>query len=751
MGSSLRADWIVVPIEEVLVPLDNGRVLHHGWSPRCEKEPSPDSDQWGVLKTTAVQDGLFLPEHNKRLPERLKPRPQLEVKEGDILLTCAGPRQRCGVPCLVRRTRPRLILSGKMYRFRVLPDLMSAEYLEAFLRSRDAQLAIDKMKTGISDSGLNLTHGRFLRLSIRVAPLVEQRAIVAKIEALFSELDKGVEQLEQVAEQLKRYRQAVLKAAFEGKLTADWRAQQHAASTLPSAEDLLEQIQAERAARYEQQLADWKQAVKDWEAAGGKSSGQKKPRKPTIAREVRPPSLDETGGLPDIPAEWQWVSVELLAQPERPITYGVIKLGKEQSGGVPILRSSNVRHLHLELDHVKRISPSIADNFARTYLDGGEVLITVRGTLGGIAVAPTTCRGFNVSREVAPIALLHCAEPSYVQYAIGSWYIEQWLEPRLRGIAYTGINIETLKRLPIPLVSRSEQEQIVDQIEARFSVLDQLAKAVNDGLQQAETLRRSILKKAFEGRLLSETELAAVKADPAYEPAEVLLERIRAERGQTGAGTKRSRRGGKATTARLPKVSGPERYKQAAYAAYAVQRLAGRETFGRVQQMKLVYLIPHALTQESKVYARREAAGPLDPAIHKIEGLAKKNGWFTTRKVGQRYRYTPGAKIDEAVKFAKDRFGDKADRVDWLLGQFAKMDTERAELVATTFAVWNDHLIDGQEPSEDQIVAGVHGWHPEKVTKFPPDRIAKCIQWMKNNSFVPTGIGPKTTEGMAAE
>jgi hypothetical protein len=70
------------------------------------------------------------------------------------------------------------------------------------------------------------------------------------------------------------------------------------------------------------------------------------------------------------------------------------------------------------------------------------------------------------------------------------------------------------------------------EIESRFSVLDELDKAVDQGLQKAEALRQSILKKAFEGRLLSEAELAAVRNDPEYEPADKLLERIQAERGQ---------------------------------------------------------------------------------------------------------------------------------------------------------------------------------------------------------------------------
>jgi len=162
--------------------------------------------------------------------------------------------------------------------------------------------------------------------------------------------------------------------------------------------------------------------------------------------------------------------------------------------------------------------------------------------------------------------------------------------------------------------------------------------------------------------------------------------------------------------------------------------------------MKFLYLVPHLLAQESHIHARREAAGPYDPAIHKIEHLAKTHGWFTVSQHGSRYVYRPGPNIADACKFAREKFGDKVARVDWLLDQFAHMDTEQAELLATTFAVWNDHLIDGHKPSEKEIVQGVHGWHPTKAEKFPPDRIRECIEWMRKKEFAPTGMRPRTSE-----
>src|SRR5437762_68567 len=103
-GNNLPSTWASTTIAEVLQRLPNGRLIQQGWSPQCDKDASPDLHTWGVLKTTAVQPGRFADEHNKRLPDELTPDPSLEVATGDLLLTCAGPRGRCAIPCLVRKT-----------------------------------------------------------------------------------------------------------------------------------------------------------------------------------------------------------------------------------------------------------------------------------------------------------------------------------------------------------------------------------------------------------------------------------------------------------------------------------------------------------------------------------------------------------------------------------------------------------------------------------------------------------------------
>lgn len=180
-------------LEQIVLPLTKRSPLQQGWSPQCEPHPAED-DAWGVLKTTAIQAGHFLENANKRLPDGLEPRPALEIAPGDLLITCAGPRYRCGVPTLVRQTRSRLMLSGKMYRFRTIPDI-APRFLEYYLLSHEAQKLIDAMKTGISDSGLNLTKNRFLSLAVPVAPMAEQQRIIEILEGHLSRLDAADEML----------------------------------------------------------------------------------------------------------------------------------------------------------------------------------------------------------------------------------------------------------------------------------------------------------------------------------------------------------------------------------------------------------------------------------------------------------------------------------------------------------------------------------------------------------------------------
>lgn len=299
-------------------------------------------------------------------------------------------------------------------------------------------------------------------------PMDEQREIVAELEKQFSRLDEAVANLQRVKANLKRYKAAVLKAAVEGRLVeTEASLARREGRGFETGEQLLQRILRERRERHR---------------------GQGKYREPNEA---------DTTELPSPPAGWIYATAEQLTDENRSIAYGVIKLGAPVDDGVPVLRSSDVRAMRIDLDGVKRIAPSIASDYRRTFLDGGEVVMTVRGTLGGVAVVPSLCKGFNISREVAMLALIEPTMADIVAAFIASAPIERWLMQRAKGIAYTGINIETLKALPLPIAPLAEQRRIVAEVDRRLSILRGVEVEVDANLLRAQSLRQSTLAKAF--------------------------------------------------------------------------------------------------------------------------------------------------------------------------------------------------------------------------------------------------------------
>lgn len=222
--------------------------LQQGWSPKCERTPALDEAEWAVMTTTAIQNMAFNGNENKRLSSSLEPAPELEIREGDLLITRAGPRSRCGITCLVRKTRKRLILCDKAYRFRSNEELALSEYIEIALNARPITDEIGRMKTGSSDSGLNLTHSRFRALRLPLPPQDAQAAIIEAVSEKLSQIDVMEAEVDRGLARAGRLRQAILKAAFEGKLVPQDPTDELAAV-------LLERIKAERAKAAESRFA----------------------------------------------------------------------------------------------------------------------------------------------------------------------------------------------------------------------------------------------------------------------------------------------------------------------------------------------------------------------------------------------------------------------------------------------------------------------------------------------------------------
>ena len=200
--------------------------------------------------------------------------------------------------------------------------------------------------------------------------------------------------------------------------------------------------------------------------------------------------LSEGNELPfSIPITWSVNKLQDLIDPARAISYGIIKLGVEpKDGGIPTLRCSDVKPGYIDLTAVRNVSREIESQYSRTRLSGGEVLLNIRGTLGGVALVDKSLAGFNIAREVAVLPIINTLSGEYLVYVIRSNYFWGEIMSSLRGIAYKGLNLGLLREFSIPLPPRDEQEKIVKVLNRMMSMCDGLI----DLIASSSQLKREI-------------------------------------------------------------------------------------------------------------------------------------------------------------------------------------------------------------------------------------------------------------------
>lgn len=237
MRSLGAADYDLLPLQKLIGNLSQG------WSPKCDLNREAMDGEWAIIKTTVVQPMCHVPQECKPFPAHLEPRPDLEIRDGDFLMTRKGPRNRTGVVCLVRKARPKSMLCDTVYRFRCNADLVTPEYLELLLNSPSVVSELDRRKSGISDSGISLNHSKIKTIPLQIPrSLYSQKKVVDLLGEKLSVIDQLETTITTALQQAATLRQAILKKAFSGQLVP-----QHPDDEPASV--LLERIRAERAAQ----------------------------------------------------------------------------------------------------------------------------------------------------------------------------------------------------------------------------------------------------------------------------------------------------------------------------------------------------------------------------------------------------------------------------------------------------------------------------------------------------------------------
>jgi len=314
--------------------------------------------------------------------------------------------------------------------FKVIPkDFCDKKYLFYTLEKITAELYAKAHGSGM----VHVTKGKFEATEIPIPPLPEQHAIVAKIEELLSDLDNGVQQLRTAQQQLKIYRQSLLKAAFEGRLT--------------------------------------NKDVKDGE----------------------------------LPEGWKKVQVKEIAD-----TFGGFAFKSSDfisNGKYQVLRMGNVRPGVIRYGEkpvfLNEVSPNI---LSRALLKENDVIITQTGTrkkrdYGFTAIIQKP--NLLLNQRIASIRFKETYLPKFFLYY--SWtdsFKDQFFANETGNVGQGNVGMRAVTETLVPYCAIVEQHRIVNELESKLTVCDNIKETITHSLQQAETLRQSILKKAFEGRLV---------------------------------------------------------------------------------------------------------------------------------------------------------------------------------------------------------------------------------------------------------
>jgi len=366
------------------------------------------------------------------------------VELGDILISTANSLELLGKSSLVKTLPYQSTLGTFIVNLRV-GKLLNNKFIYYYLNTFPFLSEVRKQGSTTTNIS-NISVGKLEKFVLPIAPINEQHRIVEKIEELFSKLDSAVTELKNVKAQLKRYRQSVLKSAFEGRLTEEFRK----ANNYPN---------------------------------------------------------------------WQSLTLKEL---------GIIKRGKSKHrprnhpklyGGIyPFIQTGDIRAANGKV--IKEYTQTYSEEGLKQskLWKKGTLCITIAANIGDTAIL-----GFDACFPDSVVGFLPYKELSTSEFINYYFiYFKQNIENLAPATAQKNINVSILEKIEIHTPSVIEQQKIVEEIEARFSVADKIEEEIDRNLKKTEQLRQSILKQAFEGKL--------VPQDPNDPPASELLEQIKKER-----------------------------------------------------------------------------------------------------------------------------------------------------------------------------------------------------------------------------
>lgn len=199
-------------------------------------------------------------------------------------------------------------------------------------------------------------------------------------------------------------------------------------------------------------------------------------------------------------------ALETLVATNCTLSYGIVQPGNDVPGGLPVVRPVDLSGRTVSAERLKRIDPALARSYARTTLEGGDLLLCVRGTTGTVSTAEPGLAGANVTRGIVPIRF----DPQVITQALGYYLlrsepVQKQIRAKTYGAALMQINIGDLRKIAVAFPPREKQVALVEQLDAIQEAADQLVESYERKLTALDELKKSLLQQAFTGQLTAKS------------------------------------------------------------------------------------------------------------------------------------------------------------------------------------------------------------------------------------------------------
>lgn len=416
------------------------------------------------------------------------------LKENDIVFARTGAT--VGKSFLIQGNIPKSVFASYLIRIQ-LSKHINPQYLFYFFQSTEYWKQIGMKSMGIGQPSVNATS--LSKISLFLCSRNEQNQIVDIIEGLFSKLDEAEKGLKKANEGLKIYKQVLLNEAFSGKLTERWREEN---VITVSAGQLINDIVKERQANYELQLLEWETSLKEWK----KNIRDQRPSRPSKPVLPDKPTDEHVYRKWELPQEWQWTQLGMISFVTKLAGFEYTEYVKyNDKGDLPVIKAENAGREGFKHTIYSKVLAESVKHLKRSQLGGDELIIVFVGAgVGNVATLPKGQK-FFLGPNIAMVRPYNGINSKFLEYFYQSPRGKKLLLAAAKAVAQPSLSMGNIRQTPIAVPSKEEQLYIVQIIENRVTLISKLEKTVDNVLNEIVALKHSILKKAFEGRLVNYT------------------------------------------------------------------------------------------------------------------------------------------------------------------------------------------------------------------------------------------------------